>query len=282
MKRRSPVVALMGGLGNQLFQVAAAVWLKERLQAPVLLAPVNAKRARTKHAERSLVDPQAFDLGWSNHGHLLNRSFRFRLTGSIDLTEEAWALPTAITAPSGQLIRGYFQTSELLSTIEQGVIPALRRRLDEKIDDKFVGVHIRLNDYLKPEVADFHGVTDPVWSLEQGLLLREALNIPKIVVFSDSPILASRYCESLKAKDVEFDVSRGGWEVLNKMTASTALVMANSSLSWWAGCLISSRDEAAKVVIPKPWLRNESELDRKLRLGFWKQEPRRIYDHRPR
>lgn len=266
----------MGGLGNQLFQAAAAVWLKERINAPVLLARIDAKRVRTKHAQHALVDPQDFDLEFSKCSYLWNRLFRYPWTESIDLSEKAWALPTEVRAPSGQFIRGYFQTSELLPTIERGIIPALRRRLEEKVDNDFVGVHMRLNDYLTPTVSDFHGVTDPAWSLEQGLLLRETLNIPKIVVFSDSPDLASRYCEALRAKDIEFDVSQGGWQVLEKMSASSALVMANSSLSWWAACLLSGRDEAARVITPKPWLRFDSELDQKLPLRSWRQEPRKI------
>jgi len=278
LKRRPPVVELRGGLGNQLFQVAAAVWLKERIKSPVFLARIDAKRVRTKHAQRALVDPEDFDLDWSKNGFLRNSLSRYWSTGSIDLSEKAWALPTEVRAPSGQFIRGYFQTSELLPTIEKGILPALRRRFKDRIGNEYVGVHIRLNDYLKPKIADFHGVTDPFWSLEQGLLLREALDIPKIVVFSDSPELASHYCEALQAKDVEFDVSQGAWHVLEKMTGSTALVMANSSLSWWAGCLISGRDEAAKVIIPKPWLRDDSEFDQKLRLRCWQQKSRRIYN----
>jgi len=275
---KPPTVALMGGLGNQLFQVAAALWLKERLHTPVVLTPVDRRRVRVLHGRQNLVHPQEFGLEWSHRGNPWSKPIRYSSSELVDLTTKAWRLPIDVIAPNGQFIRGYFQTSELLPTIEKGIIPPLRSRFKDKVEHEFVGVHIRLNDYLKPKSADFHGVTDPVWSLEQGLQLREELNIRNIVVFSDSSNLASRICEPLKARDVQFDDSKSGWEVLAKMATSRALVMSNSSLSWWAGCLISDRDKTAKVIIPTPWLRNQSELDEKLLLPFWHQRPRRLYD----
>ena len=275
---RPPAIALMGGLGNQLFQVSAALWLKERLSSPVVLVPVDRRQARALHARQDLVDPRTFGLEWSPHAALWSKTVRFWSPNLIDLTTKAWQLPIEVISPNGQFIRGYFQTSELLPTIVEGIIPPLRRRFETEVEHEFVGVHIRLNDYLNRKAADFHGVTDPVWSLEQGLQLREELNISKIVVFSDSPNLASRICEPLKARDVQFDNSESGWQVLAKMARSTALVMSNSSLSWWAGCFTSDRDRTANVVIPTPWLRSQSELDETLHVPFWDQRPRRLYD----
>ena len=56
-------------------------------------------------------------------------------------------------------------------------------------------------------------------------------------------------CPSLLDKDAPL----GTIATIKAMAAGTAMIMSNSSFSWWAATLMRSRHPGALVVAPRPW-----------------------------
>lgn len=79
----------------------------------------------------------------------------------------------------------------------------------------------------------------------------------KFLVFSDDIPFAKTYFEGDK---FAFDESENAVEALNKMASCDGIIMANSSLSWWAGFLNKNHE---KKVYPKLWF-----SDNIKRVGF--------------
>ena len=69
--------------------------------------------------------------------------------------------------------------------------------------------------------------------------------------------------------------SRGPWDDLTILAGSDAVVMSNSSFSWW-GAYLAWRNHGARVVTPAPWFANPSTPAPKLIPDAWTVLPRGI------
>lgn len=158
---------------------------------------------------------------------------------------------------TGRLGNRLFQTAYLYAQVKEGLIPDWYVQ-DIKYFEKFqpeikelfgqgigylpyVAIHLRRGDY----------VNNPFYTdlAKTGYYINATNLFPnrKFLVFSDDIEFAKTYFEGDK---FAFDDSTDPIEALNKMASCDGIIMANSSLSWWAGFLSPNRGQ---IVTPLLW-----------------------------
>ena len=273
------IISLMGGLGNQLFQLACAEWLRSRHGCTVSVDVSQLGLQRSKSSLRSLeVDPRDFGFHISRVPKSLWRVPR-RIRGSIcQDVGNPWELPRVDENRSFEIVRGYFQSASLLGQVKQEFVPKLERLLDQRSEAEFVAVHVRLGDYTRPETARVHGVTSPEWLMRRAHEISADVGLSRVLVFSDSLELVKQVCPPHLLRGVEFCASQRPLDVLSSMSMASAFVMSNSSLSWWGAYLAQVRDPEVQVLFPVPWLAAPSEMELRLPMPTWNTVTREILE----
>uniref|UniRef100_A0A6C0BCB8 Glycosyltransferase n=1 Tax=viral metagenome TaxID=1070528 RepID=A0A6C0BCB8_9ZZZZ len=236
---------LRGGLGNQLFQYAAALTVRNHLDKTIRLT-------------FSSLDNK----------HNTNR-FDYV---SMLFTEGVYTEPTTVTifADDGNsfrkwepdeyklddiiLMQGYYQYLPAILYI----IPFLRISILQNllkvvqpapINQETTGfVHVRRGDFLNPDQAQFHW-TQPIEYYELGMQILEYKNpnIKSWLIFSDD----TDWCAtSFTKKNIIILTDMNELQTLYCMIQCKAgAVISNSTFSWWGAIL----GENNKVVYPKNW-----------------------------
>ncbi|SDT01726.1 Glycosyl transferase family 11 [Nocardioides scoriae] len=273
-------VRLMGGLGNQLFQLAAGLHLQQELGLPVrwdrswFREPAAGDTHR--HLELDGVVPRrqlsggsrwAARLAWSgrNPRLLRERGPHHDLLASSEVDRHSW-------------LEGYFQFGTYPVQVEATLAELLRPRLGGAAgqcgpDD--VAVHVRLGDYhANPVTRRHHGLLEPDW-FRRALGLVPDVGERRLVVFTDSPdVFEEEYAASLPGRHV-VSPTQTAWDTLDEMSRCGTIVMSNSSLSWWAAFLARTRHPGgAEVLHPVPWFAEPGAADQHMPLDSWTAVPR--------
>lgn len=279
MTERRTVISLRftGGLGNQLFELAAALHLRDVIGVPVVIDRLLYSDGYAfRDPRRFEVDelPHGFTLirGRGRTGRLraLPRALHRRLVtrgARVISLEEAAAEARASdrTDPSALAL---IELSEMYPPWFESAVTALanatrlRALLEARIPMAFepervspyIGVHSRLGDYLDPAHRYRLGPTDPASLLEIGQRLSAEHGGLPIRVFTDSPALFRQLCPESSVGPYEISDATSSWDALAGMARSHSFVMSNSTLSWWAAFIASvHRDEPAEILMPTPW-----------------------------
>lgn len=268
-------VRLVGGLGNQMFQYAAARAVALRNQVPLTLdlswfgtdpdrqfalSPFNIDAMLMSangvgRGKASLLDRIERRLrrivGWPSGGVPVyaERSFRF------DPAIHAVKAPVALD--------GYFQSALYFEAIREQIAQDFTLReaaegltadmLDCIVQSDAICVHIRRGDYVSNSAANaYHGTCSLAYYRDGLELVRQGLDSPHCFVFSDDPDwVKANFRSELPVTVVDIHGTEQAHEDLRLMSGCRRFVIANSSLSWWAAWLGSANDK--RVVAPMRW-----------------------------
>jgi phosphohistidine swiveling domain-containing protein len=275
-------IRLMGGLGNQLFQVVA-MWRLQRVLGRAARCDnslytdpddgSDTKRelevsALLQKSDYTSMQPSLAQLAYSRHNPR-----RFVERGPED--DLISRLPRRFC-----WVQGYFQrTNYVLSVpdmLTDRLLPILDTIEPSPGIEGAIGIHIRLGDYYSsPATRVHHGVADASYFSEslKGIG-RERPDTP-VAVFTDSPeIVKTRYLPSLP-DSTRLITRRTAWETLQDLSSCAAIVMSNSSLSWWAATIATVvRGKDVPVVKPVPWFAKTSPADHLLMVPGWVERSR--------
>lgn len=291
MGAKNTFVRLMGGLGNQMFQYAAA-----RHYARITKSALYIDTSVLQYFET----PREYALGaFPLHGKLNVRRVVLSSDGKAALMYPAWtqthdlhAIPVigrlvdavaVLGATRIQILReaswgddhsdwdnvilvGYWQSPRYFA----GSADEVRRDfsfssiamdrgnaywMDRIGASESVAVHVRRGDYLSPEIASKFGLCSAEYFCAAMTRMREQLTAPRFFVFSDD----MEWCRgNLNGADVDFvDVNSASAPVqdLRLITACRHQVISNSSFSWWAAWLAAKPN---LVIAPHPWYRDST------------------------
>jgi hypothetical protein len=269
------ILRLRGGLGNQLFQFAAAKALAlhhktvlkldlyyykkhpyrkfelDRFNIPIELASQDEIHAFTgsnpvaryiNKRENYLRCPKVFA---QPHYHFYNDWFQL---------------------PSDLYLSGYFQSEKfftpLISELSNWYSPA--QPLDQKNESlksimqstQSVSVHVRRGDYTATQFNTFFGTVPEDYYQRAIEKIRDNVKEPHFFVFSDD-VQWCRTNLALGENTVFVDYNRGAdsYKDLLMMSYCKHNVIANSSFSWWGAWLNSNTDKT--VVAPRRWFNQD-------------------------
>ena len=214
---------LMGGMGNQMFQAAYALALKDRGYQVQL---DRSKLIEGTHREYSLA---RFGFEATNEPtgvEVYEGSLRFN--------------PAHLSPPDGSTMIGYWQSEKYFQTIESEV--RTKFNLGGQSTDA-ISLHVRRQDYVTLE--NFHGMPDVHYYREAVRHIRQTVGrLVDVLVFSDDTYWCKENFPDFTVVD-----NKDKYANLQMMASCDYAITANSSYSWWGAYLGPQR----LVVAPKQW-----------------------------
>lgn len=265
------IIRLAGGMGNQLFQYAAALKLRTSAAKESLIS-IDTTCLSTYESKR------IFQIGFITKHHkkinIMNNlnSFsvimsRLRLprildqrVGSFEFISSVYHLKRSCTSSPARLyiLDGYFQDPSLLFDEKDRINlrDSLLREVGKKIKSfsegiPLLAVHIRRGDYVSSHDAS------KVFNIVPLSYYREALNLLtkkyKILIFSDDSILSSQFAMEVGGIDVN-TLGLGLTDQFCLYMSCEDYIISNSTFSWWASYL--GRRSNSVIVAPYNWYRD--------------------------
>jgi hypothetical protein len=227
-------VKLMGGAGNQLFSFAAAKKAASRLDAEVI-CDLSFLNYYTQ--PETGITPRKFALG------------AFEGIQTVDAVPDGTTILEWEQVPQNRnsdvVMQGYFQDLKFLPEPEE-----IRSWWPIYDEVGFTSIHVRRGDYATaPNALAFHGLT-PIEYYKAAIEILEPTAFYSL--YSDD----GKWCRDnikplLPSKRVIEFYDGSEIPTIWDMAASEAIIMANSTFSWWAAYLCGHNN----VVYPSPWFR---------------------------
>ncbi len=282
--KKTTVVRLAGGLGNQLFMYSVGVYLESRLSHKVVfdvssIEPFRDKRKNPHGVSILNLDLPLKHISYSAKSSVLGSYLRHYLAGvqsRLFMKPEKLMLfpsfsPTELgyvgdlsDIRKGALVRGYFQaapyTEKFVSDVSDAttLLPNPGGRFltlsQEMRVAKPIVLHVRRGDY---------SLSGQKWGLLSSHYYRKALALAfdlvgkrQVWIFSDDIPKAQNLLAPIGLTNcvwVESSSKSTAEEDMILTSLGIGSIIANSSFSWWGARLNKS---AKFVIAPKPWFRD--------------------------
>jgi len=281
-------IILKGGLGNQIFQYAFANYVRDQGFEVCL----NSKSLLSTGRANDFLDEIFFDVkihgkrinknnGVDNNPLLkcyrilkevfsINKVYKENVEKSISLQE----------LESFNTFNGYWQSTKYIKKFKINLNPRniIFQEIFPEERSGYLAMHLRLGDYSKPKNQMIHG-TMPMKYYEKALLhIISRKKIRKLILFSDSPIIAKEKIKKLLIKNelitvIDFESfpfkDFEDFEEMYLMSLFENLIISNSTFSYWSAILGNS---SKTVIAPNIWYADKSMqeiLAPRLRQNLW-------------
>ena len=272
------IVVLMGGLGNQLFQYAAARSLADRTMGalrfdlsamgrhsttrPFLLHHFRVRGAVTRVMSQEFLCATLK----SPISRLMQRHYRRCMHYCFTEMKEKPDLrfePALLAARGNVVLSGYWQSETYFAddavrirgdlALRHEPDAATRACLRQIRQCDSVSIHVRRGDYVSDQqTAAFHGICSVEYYHGAMRHIAARIERPQFFVFSDDPEWArANIRSSVPTTYVSHNDATRPHEDLRLMSACKHHIIANSSLSWWGAWLNPAMDKI--VVAPRRW-----------------------------
>jgi len=272
-------IELTGGLGNQLFQLSAAVVISQRTSRQFKLDTLNLTLSALPGVQRRRL--HIGDLLKSDEVLSARKSLyqRFVAPRSMYLCEKG-PVDDLIARISDSTLRlfGYFQRFQVAEGAYQDVIARLKLSSLANVilrsnSEARIAIHMRRGDYLNVKTQNYHGLIDQAYFMDAVRYISSVTGISSVIVVSDSPLEASKLLLGPLTSE-GFSVipysQQSEWNDLGVLANSAAIVMSNSSFSWW-GAYFAYKQHNAFVVAPNPWFASNNGVESILLAKEWHQ-----------
>lgn len=280
------VVFLVGGLGNQIFQYAAALTLSElRNKDDIVIDIDNYKLDKDRKYELykfnfpliHLADEEErkkfrfrcvkailrwyrnYSLKEKNFSSKFNRYLKSvlnRLGIYISCVNDYEDVPITYNMQKHKNIYlyGYFQYPQYAYNLKNVSLKFTSQGYklwkENNKEGEHVCVHIRLGDYVQD---DFFGICTKNYYYKAFAYIAEKIENPVFHIFSDSMEIVKK--EFKFVFPVIYEEEKNTSECLMKMSLCKCFILSNSTFSWWAQRL--SQSENKIVVAPAKWYKDK-------------------------
>ena len=259
----------VGGLGNQLFQVAFAHNLIERYPKEEIII------FKDKYHGTERVNEIATVLKSCKHNIRIIRSNRLGLLLKVldktarhsDKSSRSICYLLRILSDNesafdqsrkGKIYRGYFQAPNLMESAVLITGDELSNTLENlkfemPMKGNFSALHIRRGDFLENK--------ETIGILSSRYYSQKIMGNSQLVIATDTYPLDETFKKSCHDALVLDPAKFSPLHTLAILSTSSVLAIANSTFSWWAGVLVKLKGNA--VYGPTPWTKNansESEI----------------------
>ncbi len=230
-----------GGLGNQLFQIAAAI----------ALAADNKVEAVFDSANHDLPNQGK---KCKNYLQTIFRNVNFSSGLNLDTVyHEPLYSHKEIKYTPGMCLVGYFQSEKYfiqhtdmirnLFSVDDRTSAKIIAKYEEVLKKKTVAVHVRRGDYLK------YSDTHPPCTIEYYQTAMAQFPKDSIYLFFSDDIAWCK--ENFKQSNIIFVEGEEDIYDFYFISMCKSIIISNSSFSWWAAWLNNDRHKT--VIAPKRW-----------------------------
>lgn len=276
------IVKLMGGLGNQLFQYAAARYLALKHGTHVAfdmswfynIPPQDTPRKFELHnfniCARIASPIEIAEIGGIYNSFLQKTVVQLRTITGLHkycfnryVEREFRYHPELHLLGDNVYLDGYWQSELYFKDVEDAIRSDLSFKSDPDgnnrsliyrfASEESVAIHFRRGDYeSNPSTAAFHGYPGDSYYNDAIIKIAGMCLQPRFYVFSDDPEWVKReFVFPVEVEYVTHNLFKDSYEDLRLMSSCKHIVLANSSFSWWGGWLGNNTDRI--VIAPKRW-----------------------------
>jgi O86/O127-antigen biosynthesis alpha-1,2-fucosyltransferase len=278
MSQHQIVVRLIGGLGNQLFQIQYAIGLQEKIGGTIQIDDsflASSAKAHENLAVAGLNFPyEIIRLEWLDLkvkrvvekvfyklGFPLPKPYHpvFLFENCLSNSEEMQRI----------IIDGFWQDS---SYLRQSFVNTIRERMKNFMPknhqmDNIICVHIRRGDYLTNKHWGIRQQTPASldYYLQAFNFFEKEMKNPIFEIYTDDEYWVSKTFSTKANVKVVKSSKLSPLKLLATMSTYRNYIIANSTLSWWAAVLSNNIEK--KVVMPSKW--GVKQNSNKFRLPTW-------------
>jgi hypothetical protein len=278
------IVNILGGLGNQMFQYALALSLKEKFPSEEVLIDISCFNGYHLHNgfeihkifRNSLKEASHRDIVSVNyplHHYRLwqigKRIFPKKKTVIREISDMVFQ-PEVLTHTGSIYYDGYWQSEEyfinhrpvILNAFEFPNLNGINRKFVSELRGKTTcSIHVRRGDYLNHKL--FKNLTDLDYYDRAIHFISKHTDIDCFVVFSnDIEWCRDNITPLIKNSNIEFvdwNYGTDSFRDMQLMSLCHHNIVANSSFSWWGAWL---NDNPEKIVIaPHKWINVDYKTD---------------------
>lgn len=274
------IVRLYGGLGNQMFQYAAARRLSLHRGSDVVIDVSEFQYDPTYQCYlnyfcKSQTYASPDDLWWirrSREKRPLNKLF-YRMGGLFRPDRELTFVSEPhfhfaediLHLPDNVCLDGYWQSERYFVdvadiirsefAIRESVTEQSQSLLDRIDSSDSISIHVRRGDYVSnPAAFKIHGLCSIEYYKACIAYLRERVDSPRFFLFSDDPAWVR---ENLQLHEQMTVVENNpAIEDMRLMSRCKHNIIANSSFSWWGAWL--NPKPGKMVLAPRQWFQDAS------------------------
>ncbi|MDH6309842.1 hypothetical protein M2451_002213 [Dysgonomonas sp. PFB1-18] len=268
---------LSGGLGNQMFQYAAAKALAKRLDTSLRIDTYSLTKKTQATARAYELDIFNIDvpLVSSLRGKCLiklrpyvqqHRAF-FQKFGFLTDTYAILYQPVIETMKGNITMSGYFQNERYFNNIASDIRRDFTFRkpladsnlsLSERLKRiNSVSVHIRRGDYLSNKSASANFITCDSCYYEKAIkAIAENVKTPEFFVFSDDHdrVRGNISFAGYPVTFIDWNKGSDSYIDMQLMSLCKHNIIANSSFSWWGAWLNANTEKI--VIAPEKWFQD--------------------------
>lgn len=238
---------LAGGLGNQLYQLAAVALLSQCRKTPVKVFTDALQRydsPREPDSIKLLIDNRWLhfvpSLEWCIHRWPLVTARAGRVLPGLGVNDKKfWHSVKATGAHLPLYADGYFQHGWTHDTFARATSAMQVRPIDTRAAERLMAgeitVHIRGGDFLK--LPRFQVVHAPFYidAVRQSM----ALGFTRFAVITDDPAYAAEVCDAIQRQcpNANFRMLARGTNALedfDTLRSARGRIIGNSTFAWWS------------------------------------------------
>jgi hypothetical protein len=237
---------LMGGIGNQMFQMACGLAQARRLSTTLQL-DITLLGGKRKY----ILDQWNLPNDVTVITGTTPTVFEDGMGYNRDINERV---------KDGDCLHGYWQSERYFENIQEDIrrifTPAQRPTSRLIPGGNSVAVHVRRDDYLIQPHREFHGLL-PMSYYESAMnYIRERVPEPTFFIFSED---VEWTCQNFTSPDTVIVPRSQEAHDIYLMSFCQHAIIANSSFSWWGAFLGDwQTDRVSRIVIaPSRWFQDE-------------------------
>ena len=274
------VIKIKGGLGNQMFQYALYIALKERGKKAILDTSYIYKEMKGL-GRSTIFDVFCLDHNYVVDNKIYNFLMRYFFSFFRNLTsfkkriyrepsfgiydENVWKLDNTF-------LDGQWQSEKYFSLYRKRILEAFTLKQSVDLNNELVklilnkanctvSIHIRLGDYTSEgNQRNFGNICTAMYYRKAINHIRSLCNNPLFIVFSNDITKAKEIIANENVIFADSTSERNGWIDMWMMSKCRHNIIANSTFSWWAAWLNTNENKI--VVAPQKWfnIRNTPDI----------------------
>ena len=273
-------IELQGGLGNQLFIWAMAHHLESHFDEHVRIVYPLSKNGRSDRPCEiaGLIQLCEHDVSILESKYLGHATKLIDKLNSIKFLKKIINLNRIgiFTAnfssevkieykKSPRLVRGYFQNTEIVQSLSDQILQELNAYLQSISLPASVNIRgVKLVAHIRR--GDTKTISQEFGVLSLDYYKQKIESSSNVVICTDEQSDLEKFYREFPRALIITPTESNPWQTLKILSSTEKLIMANSTLSWWAAWIAKQLGNS-EVIFPFPWRPTQSEENHALLMG---------------